>query len=168
MPSLVGSEMCIRDRHNNYFFGTFLPSSRRPRGTVEMQGFELVAILVGSSALQNFSRGPCEDPRSPQDLMSGCGILGKRHRRPQDRSTAFLQWIMNKTACVECQNSINLAVARDLVKFSDSSLRPSTGHPRATLGRPRCFKTLFSKRPSKLNAFLVEFFCPHRGGHGTP
>ena len=39
---------------NNFFFGTFLPSSMRPRDTVEMQGFELVAILVATSDLLNF------------------------------------------------------------------------------------------------------------------
>ena len=41
----------------------------------------------------------------------GCGILGKRLRRPQDRSTAFLQWIMSKSACVDCKYAVNLAVA---------------------------------------------------------
>ena len=34
---------------NNYFFETFPPSSMRPRDTVEMQGFELVAIFVATS-----------------------------------------------------------------------------------------------------------------------
>ena len=50
---------------NNYFFGTFLPSSMRPRGTVEMQGFELVAILVATSDLQNFFLGPLRAPKEP-------------------------------------------------------------------------------------------------------
>ena len=36
---------------NNIFFKTFLPSSMRPRHTVEMQRFELVAILVATSDL---------------------------------------------------------------------------------------------------------------------
>ena len=39
---------------NNYFFEAFLPSSMRPRDTVEMQGFELVAILVATSDQRTF------------------------------------------------------------------------------------------------------------------
>ena len=39
---------------NYYFFATFQPSSMRPRDTVEMQGFELEAIFVATSDLQNF------------------------------------------------------------------------------------------------------------------
>ena len=50
---------------NNYFFGTFQPSSMRPRDTVEMQGFELVAILVATSDLQNFFLGPLRAPKEP-------------------------------------------------------------------------------------------------------
>merc|ERR1711998_260294 len=43
---------------NNYFFGTFLPSSMRSRDTVKMQGFELAATLVLPSDFQNFFWGP--------------------------------------------------------------------------------------------------------------
>ena len=53
---------------NNYFFGTFLPSSMRPRDTVEMQGFELVAILVATSDLQNFFRWPLRAPKEPSGM----------------------------------------------------------------------------------------------------
>ena len=42
---------------NNYFFGTFLPSSMRSRDTVKMQGFELAATLVLPSDFQNFLWG---------------------------------------------------------------------------------------------------------------
>ena len=42
---------------NNYFLSTFQPSLTRPRDTVEMQGFELVAILVATSDLQHFLPG---------------------------------------------------------------------------------------------------------------
>ena len=40
-----------------FFFGTFQPFSIRPRDTVEMQGFELVAIFVATSDLQNIFQG---------------------------------------------------------------------------------------------------------------
>ena len=50
---------------NNYFLVTFLASSMRPRDTVEMQGFELVAILVATSDLQNFFLRPLRAPKEP-------------------------------------------------------------------------------------------------------
>ena len=53
---------------NNYFFGTFQPSSMRPRDTVEMQGFELVAIFVATSDLQNFFLGPLRAPKEPSGM----------------------------------------------------------------------------------------------------
>ena len=53
---------------NNIFFRTFLPSSMRPRDTVEMQGFELVAILVATSDLQNFFLGPLRAPKEPSGM----------------------------------------------------------------------------------------------------
>ena len=37
----------------------------RPRDTVEMQGLELVAILVATSDLQNFFQGPLRAPKEP-------------------------------------------------------------------------------------------------------
>ena len=43
---------------NNYFFGTFLPSSRWSQNTVKMKGFELAATSVATSDFQNFFWGP--------------------------------------------------------------------------------------------------------------
>ena len=40
-----------------FFFGAFQPSPMRPRDTVEMQGFELEAIFVATSDLQNIFKG---------------------------------------------------------------------------------------------------------------
>ena len=56
---------------NKFFFGTFLPSSMRPRDTVEMQGFELVAILVATSDLPNFFWGPLRAPKEPSGMENG-------------------------------------------------------------------------------------------------
>ena len=50
---------------NNYFFGTFLPSSRWSRDTVKMKGFELAAISVATSDFQNFFWGPRRAPGDP-------------------------------------------------------------------------------------------------------
>ena len=53
---------------NSFFFGTFQRSSRRRRDTVEMQGFELVAILVATSDLLNFFWGPLRAPKEPSGM----------------------------------------------------------------------------------------------------
>ncbi|MDA8609509.1 hypothetical protein N9L19_01185 [bacterium] len=68
---------------NNYFFGTFMPAWMRPRDTVEMQGFELVAILVAPCDFQNFFGG---SPRAPLDPPG----RGKRsvHASSVDRSSS--------------------------------------------------------------------------------
>ena len=55
-------------QRRSFFFGTFLPSSMRPRDTVEMQGFELVAILVATSDLQNFFLRPLRVPKEPSGM----------------------------------------------------------------------------------------------------
>ena len=44
-------------QHNKFFLETFLPSSMRPRDTVEMQGFELAATLVATSDFLNLFWG---------------------------------------------------------------------------------------------------------------
>ena len=56
---------------NNYFFGTFLPSAMRPRDTVEMQGFELVAILVATSDLLKLFWGPLRALTEPSGMENG-------------------------------------------------------------------------------------------------
>ena len=40
----------------------------RPRDTVEMQGFELVAIFVATSDLQNIFQGPLRAPKEPSGM----------------------------------------------------------------------------------------------------
>ena len=83
---------------NNYFFGTFQPSSMRPRDTVEMQGFELVAIFVATSNLQNIFQGPLRAPKELSGPHVGLRNPWETARRPQDRSSAFLQGILSKSA----------------------------------------------------------------------
>ena len=53
---------------NNYFWETFQPSSKRPRDTVGMQGFELVAIFVATSDLQIIFQGPLRGPKEPSGM----------------------------------------------------------------------------------------------------
>ena len=52
-------------------FGTFQPSSMRPRDTVEMQGFELVATWVATTDFQNFFPGALGAPKGPSGLHVG-------------------------------------------------------------------------------------------------
>ena len=40
----------------------------RPRDTVEMQGFELVAIFVATSDLQNIFQGALRAPKEPSGM----------------------------------------------------------------------------------------------------
>ena len=100
--------------------------------------------------------------------MSGCGILGKRLRRPQDRSTAFLQWIKSKSACVDYKNAAILAVAFGPVKMQ--AIWPAaidgapSGDPRTT-SMPQ---NTFSKKPLNLEAFFVgAFWLPSRWSRDT-
>ena len=51
-----------------FFLTTFQPSSMRPRDTVEMQGFELEAIFVATSDLQNIFQGPLRAPQEPSGM----------------------------------------------------------------------------------------------------
>ena len=117
---------------------------------------------------KTFSWGRFGHPRAPLEWKNGCAILGKRLRRPQDRSTAFLQWIMSKTACVDCKYAVNLAVARDTVnmqRFWPAAIDGApSGHPRTT-SMPQ---NTFSKKSLNLTTTFWELFCPHRRGDGTP
>ena len=49
----------------SFFFGTFLPSSRWSRDTVNIEGFELAATSVATSDFQNFFWGPWRAPGDP-------------------------------------------------------------------------------------------------------
>ena len=52
---------------NNFFFGTFLPSSMWSRDTVKKEGFELAATSVATSDFQNFFLVARRAPRDPQE-----------------------------------------------------------------------------------------------------
>ena len=50
---------------NNYFLGTFLPSSRWSQNIVKMKGFELAATSGATSDFQNFFWGALWAPGDP-------------------------------------------------------------------------------------------------------
>ena len=122
-----------------------------------MQGFELVAILVATSDLQNFFLGPLRAPKEPSGKENWPRNPWETARRPQDRSSAFLQGILSKSACVDCKYAAILAVEFHPVKME--SIWPAalvgapSGHPRTTSKQ----KTAFQKSLSTLKAFLGNF-----------
>ena len=71
----------------------------------------------------------------------------------------ILQRILSKSACVDSKYAAILAVAFRPIKCRQSGLRPSSGHPRATLGRPRSRKQLF-KKASQLRRLFFGTFLP--------
>ena len=98
----------------SFFLRAFLPSSRWPRDTVNMQSIELVAILVGLSDFQTFSWCPCEHPRSLQEGEKVPCTLLRVRARPPNRTTAYLQWILWR---------------RGLLHHDMESFEPSHGTP---------------------------------------
>ena len=67
---------------NNYFSGTFLPSSRWFRDTVEMQGFELAATLVATFDFQSFFLAALRSPEEPPGRGKSSVLatsIGARH-----------------------------------------------------------------------------------------
>ena len=141
-------------------FRTF---SRWPRGTVNMQSIELVAILVATSDLQNFLWSPCEHPRSLEEAEKvPCRPLRAR-ARPQNRTTAYLQWILWPRGLLHRKYAVVRAVARDTVNMQSNGLASIYGAPSDDLESENCF----SKKLLNLEAFFLARFCPHRGDHGT-
>ena len=145
-------------------FYIVLPSSRWPRGTINMQSIELVAILVAPCDFQNLCWGPIRAPQDPRkgemfrlrsfdpalvlktDRLHFCNGLW----RPGPSHPAKMQSI--------CPSHGALQIC------SQSGWRPSTGHPRAT----STLQNSFSKKPLNLITTFLELFCPHRRGHETP
>ena len=102
---------------------------------------------------KTFSWGLFGHPRSLQGGEKVPSWLLRARGRPQNRSTAFLQWIMAPWALPPCKNAVNLAVARDPVK---NKVIRACGHRRGTLGRPsddlEASKNFFTK-PLKSQGF---------------
>ena len=134
-----------------------MPSWMRSRDTVEMKGFELVAILVAPCDFQNFLWGA---PRAPLDLPGRgkipCTLL-RSTARPRNRSTAFLQGIMAPWALPPCKNAINLPVARGPANMQSIGLAALDGSPSGDL---EALKKFF-KEASQLRSFFGGSFGPH-------
>ena len=112
---------------------------------------------------KTFSWGLFGHPRSLQGGEKVPSWLLRARGRPQNRSTAFLQWIMAPWALPPCKNAVNLAVARGIVNMESIGLAAIYGAPS---GDPRTTSKLqksFSTKPLKLQAFFE--WTPDRWTH---
>ena len=134
----------------------FLPSSRWPRDTVNMQSIELVAILVAPFDLQNFFWGPGEHTRSLQEAEKVPSSLLRARARPPNRTTAYLQWIMSPRALLHRKYAVVRAVARDTVNMQSIGLASIYGAPSDDLESENCF----FKKASQLRSFFLSAFLP--------
>ena len=131
-----------------------------------MQSIELAAILVAPSDFQNFWGGALRAPQEPPGRETTPYWLLRARARPQNRSTAFLQWIMAPSALPPCKDVINLvAVARGIVNMQSIGLAALYGAPSGDLEAPNNF--FFSKKLLNLEAFWGARSALTRGGHGT-
>ena len=106
--------------------------------------------MVAPSDVQNFSWGRRGHQRSLQEGEKAPSSLLRSRARPQNRSTAFLQWIMAPWALPPCKNAVNLAVARGIVNMQSIGLAAIYGAPSGDLEASKHF----SKKLLKLEAFF--------------
>ena len=129
----------------------------RPRDTVEMQGFELVAILVATSDLQNFFLGPLRAPKEPSGMENW-------PRYPWETPSPSARQIV----CMFAKDSGQKCLRGPYI-CSDSGRRIwpcknagnlACGHRRGTLGRPSDeleAENSFSKKPLNLTTTFWIF-----------
>ena len=95
----------------------------------------------------------------PRSLQGGEKVLSwllRARGRPQNRSTAFLQWILAPWALPPCKNAVNLAVARGIVNMQSIGLAALYGAPSGDLEASK----KFFKKASQLRSFFFSAFCP--------
>ena len=102
---------------NNYFLGTFLPSSRWSRGTVKMEGFELAATLVATSDFQNFFLGPRRAPEDPQGRGKSSVLAPSIGARLAAEDAFILEWTMPPRALLHYKYGAIRAVAQGALKL---------------------------------------------------
>ena len=106
---------------------------------------------------KTFGGGRFGHPRSLQGGEKVPSWLLRARGRPQNRSTAFLQWIMAPWALPPCKNAVNLAVARGIVNMQSIGLAAIYGAPSGDLEASK----QFFKKASQLRTFFLGAFCPH-------
>ena len=120
----------------------------RSRDTVEMQGFELLAIFVATSDLQNFFLGPLRAPKEP------CGMENwlrdpRATPSPSARQiVCIFSGILSKSARVDNKYAAILAVAVHPLKMQ--AIWPAaldgapSGHHRTTSKQKTAFQKSLS------------------------
>ena len=136
----------------------------KPRDTVEMQGFELEAIFVATSDLQNIFQGPLRAPQEPSGMENWSRDPWVTPLPPAGQIVPIFTRDSGQTCLGHSKYAAILAVEFHPVKME--SIWPAA-LPRATRGRPRSRKQLFQKA-SQLRWVFFLLFCPRRRGHETP
>ena len=125
-----------------FFLGTFQPSSMRPRDTVEMKGFELVAIFVATSDLQNFFQGPLRAPQEPSGMENWSRDPWVTPSPPARQIVPIFTKDSGQKCLGHCKDAAILAVEFHPVKMESIWPAALVG---ALSGRPRSRKQLFKK-----------------------
>ena len=105
---------------------------------------------------KTFSWGRFGHQRTPEEEEKAPSSLLRSRARPQNRSTAFLQWIMAPWALPHCKYAVNMAVARGTVNMQSFGLASIYVAPSVDLEASKHF--FFSKKQLKLEAFLGRVF----------
>ena len=129
----------------------------RPRDTVEMQGFELVAIFVATSDLQNIFQGPLRAPQEP----SGMENWPRDPWVTSSPSARQIVSIFTRDSGQKCLGHYKYAaiLAVEFHPVKMESIWPAalvgapSGHPRTTSKQ----KTAFQKSLSTSKAFFWNF-----------
>ena len=140
-----------------FFFGTFQPSSMRPRDTVEMQGFELVAIFVATSDLQNIFQGPLRAPKEPSGMENWSRDPWVTASPPSRQIVSIFTRDSGRKCLGHCKYAAILAVEFHPVKMQAiwpaALVGAPSGHHRTTSKQ----KTAFQKSLSTSKAFFLDF-----------
>ena len=125
----------------------------RPRDTVEMQGFELVAIFVATSDLQNIFQGPLHAPQEPSGMENWSRDPWVTPSPPARQIAPIFTRDSGQKCLGHCKYAAILAVEFHHVKME--SIWPAA-LLRATRGRPRSRKQLFKKASQLRRVFFLD------------
>ena len=129
----------------------------RPRDTVEMQGFELVAIFVATSDLQNIFQGPLRAPQEPSGMENWSRDPWVTPSPPARQIVCIFTRDSGQKCLGHCKYAAILAVEFHPVKMQAiwpaALVGAPSGHHRTTSKQ----KTAFQKSLSTSKAFFGDF-----------
>ena len=137
----------------------FITSLRWPRDTVEMQGFELVAIFVATSDLQNIFQEPLRAPQEPSGMENWSRDPWVTPSPPSRQIVSIFTGDSGQKCLGHYKYAAILAVAFHPVKMESiwpaALVEAPSGHHRTTSKQ----KTAFQKSLSTSKAFFLDFFA---------